>query len=119
MPSRLRQWTFGHYANDEGLDARVCCCDNNIYDNYNYDLGWDPQDNPNGHCNDKQWTGHRIAISAKNNSIFFIEQTNPGMIKMAGPQEVQVIWEIILPQEILWRDGVLNGMVRSTSGTFQ
>jgi len=57
MPSRLRQYTFGHYVNDVGEDARVCCCDNDLFDSYNYDLGWDMQDNPHQHCNDKQWPG--------------------------------------------------------------
>lgn len=58
MPSRLRQYTFGHYVNDEGEDARVCCCDNDIYDNYRYDLGWNAEENPNEYCNDKRWDGY-------------------------------------------------------------
>jgi len=58
MPSRLRQYTFGHYVNDIGEDARVCCCDNDLFDSYQYDLGWKVEDNPQQHCNDLKWDGH-------------------------------------------------------------
>jgi len=51
MPGRKRMYSFGHYANDDGIDARACCCDSGIADSYPYNLGFD---NP-GTCNDKKW----------------------------------------------------------------
>jgi len=49
MPGRNRMYTFGHYVNDDGLDARVCCCDTGKADEYQYDLGWGAN---GGTCND-------------------------------------------------------------------
>jgi len=62
MPGRKRMYTFEHYANDAGIDARVCCCNQLAEDDYPYNRGWDNYDasQPEGtYCNDKQFeNGH-------------------------------------------------------------
>jgi len=56
---RKRWGPFEHYRNDAGIDARVCCCDGSLFDDYEYDGesldtffdGWDSE-NPDGRCMD-------------------------------------------------------------------
>jgi len=56
---RKRWGPFEAYRDDSGMDARVCCCDGSLYDQYEHDGesldtffdGWD-KENPDGRCMD-------------------------------------------------------------------